>query len=303
MRRVVLVVAVLSIVACTTGPQGPKGDPGPQGPAGPMGSMGSMGASGQQGPVGPQGDAGPMGAMGVMGAPGQVVVVAAADGGTVSVDGGVAIVTGPPGPQGPMGQTLFVLVDGGSVTFDGGVVVVSGPQGPQGNAGPPGGLRAIGRDGGLLGYSTGTDFYSLRANCFVGSAGASPTTSETSAFVCWTGPNCTGTPHLVDPVGQVRYAGASTLAPLASISLIGRCFVTGETAALTRVPFRLSMPLQRQNFLSASCSVPYPFGAAGSPAMQCQPQPGNSAEGFILLRESWDNVSAFPPDDVASVMP
>ncbi len=203
-----------------------------------------------------------------------------------------------------MGQTLFVLIDGGSVAFDGGVVVVSGPQGPQGIAGPPTGLRVIGRDGGLLGYSTGTDFYSLRANCFVGSSGASPTTSETSAGVCWTGPNCTGVPYLVGPLGQVRYAGASVEEPLGSISLIGRCFVTGETAALTRVPFRLAMPLQRQSFLSASCSVPYPFGAAGTPAMQCQGTPPNTtSEGFVLVRESWDNVGAFPPDDVANVMP
>lgn len=133
-----LVAACAVLVGCQ---QGPKGDTGAQGPAGPSGVIGSTGQQGIPGPQGPPGDAGPQGLQGAMGLAGQVVVVVAADGGSVVVDGGVAIVVGPPGPAGapgPMGQTLFVFADAGSVVIDAGVVVVAGPAGPAGPQGTPG---------------------------------------------------------------------------------------------------------------------------------------------------------------------
>lgn len=96
--RVFVLIVVLSALACQ---QGPKGDEGPPGMAG------------------AHGDAGPQGA------PGQVVVLVADDGGSVFIDGGIAIVTGPPGPAGP-----------------------AGPQGP-----PP----SIAAAGGLGGSGTASD--------------------------------------------------------------------------------------------------------------------------------------------------
>lgn len=146
-----LVAACIVLVGCQ---QGPKGDTGAQGPAGPAGAMGSSGQQGIPGPQGPAGDAGPQGPFGL---PGQVVVLVAADGGSLVVDGGVAIIAGPQGPQGAQGQpgqALFVFAsDGGSAAVDGGVVVISGPQGaagaqgPVGPAGPQGSIGAQGPAG------------------------------------------------------------------------------------------------------------------------------------------------------------
>lgn len=65
--------------------------------------MGAMGPPGPAGADGAQGMAGPTGPVGPQGIPGPVVVVEAADGGTLSVDGGVVIVAGPAGAQGPAG--------------------------------------------------------------------------------------------------------------------------------------------------------------------------------------------------------
>lgn len=82
--RVFVLVAVVSGLACQ---QGPKGEAGPQGPVGPTGATG---------PQAQKGD------------PGQVVVLVANDGGFIVVDGGVAIVAGPPGSagvEGPIGTT------------------------------------------------------------------------------------------------------------------------------------------------------------------------------------------------------
>lgn len=40
------------------------------------------------------------------------------------------VCNGAPGPAGPNGQVLLVLVDGGSALLDGGVAIIAGPPGP-----------------------------------------------------------------------------------------------------------------------------------------------------------------------------
>lgn len=256
MRSVVLVGAVLSIVACTTGPQGPKGDPGPAGPQGDAGVQGPVGATGPAGDAGP---VGPMGASGMNGAPGQVVVLVAADGGSVVVDGGVAIVAGPPGaqgiqgPPGTAGQAQFIFAaDGGTVVLDGGVVVVAGPPGPT----APPGLRVFGPDGGLLGYSTGSDYYSLAGGCFTGIQGFSPVATDptNTAQMCWTGTDCTGTPLMNSPWLRVQVGSGP---PFNFANALGRCFLasknTGGPMLENRV-FRLATPLRRAPGPLFSCS-------------------------------------------------
>lgn len=141
------------------GPQGPKGDPGPQGAPGPKGDQG---VRGDAGPQGPKGD------------PGQVVVVVSADGGSVTVDGGLAIITGPTGPAGIPGQT--------------GPAGDAGPQGPQGPKGDKGDQGAQGAgtrrlleaDGGLVGYidnSGATWVPSIGCSLLLATTGYGPGTS------------------------------------------------------------------------------------------------------------------------------
>ncbi|MCA3011462.1 MAG: collagen-like protein [Myxococcaceae bacterium] len=258
-----LVAASVALVDCQ---QGPKGDTGAQGPAGPPGVMGS---SGQQGIPGPRGDAGETGPAGMTGAPGQVVVLVAADGGSVVVDGGVAIVAGPQGApgqqgvQGAPGQALFIFAaDGGTAVVDGGVVVVAGPQG---EVGMTGGLRVMGPDGGLLGYATGTDFYSTAARCFTGVPGYSPQAVTSFARLCWTGVACTGTPMLPFMSLTVR---DSAIGVNWSASAYGRCFYGGTRNSLGVMEarfYRLAQPVRRvpTNFLS--CGTP----VTGFPQWSC----------------------------------
>lgn len=134
MKKIVVLVA-LAMYGCT----GKDGAEGPVGPAG---------------PTGPTGAAGPAGPMGAPGVAGPITLLVVADGGSVTIDGGVAIVAGPVGPQGlqgpqgiegpqgiqgPQGEVLLLLVeDGGTVAVDGGVAIMSGPMGPQGIQGPQG---------------------------------------------------------------------------------------------------------------------------------------------------------------------
>lgn len=377
MKRVVLLAVVLILVACTSGPQGPKGDSGPQGPAGPQGDAG---VQGPVGPPGPAGDAGPQGPMGAMGAPGQVVVLAAADGGALIVDGGVVIVAGPPGPVGPTGQVvvvstvdggtividggvaivagpvgpqgvqgiagqsvvgssepagtncasggvrlvsasgtayvcngaqgspgqsvgfavenpgttcpaggvrligasgtsivcngtpgtqgqqgiqgqpgqaLFVFAaDGGSAAIDAGVVVVAGPQGAQGVAGPPGGIRVIATDGGLLGYLTGADYFSIEHQCFVGIEGLSPLVGRATMQTCYTTNDCTGVPYASATTIQIQSPGNVPY----GINGVGRCFNVARRESPTTVvslrPVRFSMPLTPLPVTVLSCATP-----------------------------------------------
>ena len=127
MRTLVLIAAATLLVSCQ---QGPKGDPGAVGPAGPIGHAG---VAGPPGPIGPTGDAGATGPEGVQGAAGPM----GAPGATGPIGD-----AGPAGPQGPAGSPGQVVVissaDGGSVVIDGGIAIVSGPRGPPGPVGPYG---------------------------------------------------------------------------------------------------------------------------------------------------------------------
>lgn len=138
MNRIVVFGAALLVCGCTA--SGPKGDQGPVGPPGPQGSMGTAG---------------------------QVVVLAAADGGLLIVDGGVVLASGPPGPPGSV--VVVSTIDGGAISIDGGIVIVSGPAGPQGVQGTPG-QSVIGSS-----EPAGT-------NCATG--GVRLVSSGGSAFVC-----------------------------------------------------------------------------------------------------------------------
>lgn len=402
-----LVVAFLVLSACQ---QGPKGDPGPEGPVGPMGAMGSMGVPGLQGPAGPPGDAGPTGAVGAMGAPGTVVVITAADGGSVVVDAGLAIVAGPQGPAGAPGQTLFVLVDGGTVSFDGGVAIVSGPQGapgsqgaagqsvigssepagancasggvrlvsasgtafvcngaqgspgqsvgfgvepagaacaaggvrligasgtsivcngvqgsqgslgpqgPPGQAlfilvadggslavdagvvvvagplgapgvpGPPGGIRVVAPDGGLLGYSTGSDYWVTAAGCFVGIRGLTPVASQLRTNICFTSLDCTGQPYAVNTELLPNGAAPPALPPGP-----GRCFLGGKRTGLTSFEaryFRFANPVVSVPVGIQTCIT----GSFGS--LQCAPNP--VSEGLPLVEVPFEAIVPveYPP--------
>lgn len=194
MKRIVLVAVVLNLVACTSGPQGPQGPTGPQGDAG---------IQGPAGPPGPAGDAGPQGPMGAMGVPGQVVVLAAADGGALVVDGGVVIVAGPQGPVGPAGQVVVVsTVDGGTIVVDGGVAIVAGPVGAQGVQGSAG-QSVVGSS-----EPAGT-------NCAAG--GVRLVSASGTAFVCNGAQGAPGqsvgfaveNPGTTCPAGGVRLIGAT----------------------------------------------------------------------------------------------
>jgi len=101
---------------------------GPPGPIGPPGGVGPPGAQGPQGPTGPTGATGPEG-------PAELALLGA-DGGTLWVDGGVAFVQGPMGPEGPQGP-----IGPQGPAGPGGSAGASGPTGPQGvpgAQGPPG---------------------------------------------------------------------------------------------------------------------------------------------------------------------
>lgn len=140
----------------------------------------------------------------MIGPPGQVVVLTASDGGSLAFDGGVVIVAGPAGPQGPAGQTLFVLADGGSVAVDGGIVVVAGPPGPQGTPGQS-----------VVGSSEPAG-----SNCSAG--GVRLVTASGSAFVC---NGAQGTPGQsvgfgVEPPGTNCAAGGVRLVGASGTSIV-----------------------------------------------------------------------------------
>lgn len=114
MKRSTVCLCLLSLAACPSavkGDQGPKGETGAQGPKGDTGPQGSKGEPGDAGPVGEQGPAGDAGSQGPKGDPGQVIIVAASDGGTVAVDGGIAIIQGPMGLPGADGQSVVASTE------------------------------------------------------------------------------------------------------------------------------------------------------------------------------------------------
>lgn len=154
--RLACLIGCVVVLGC----QGLKGEPGPKGEQGIPGPQGPGGQSGSQGP-------------GL-----ERLLIMVADGGSVIVDGGVAVVSGPqgmPGSAGAPGQSVVgssigasnecpsggvrydsasgpnfvcngapgqVLVvgvaDGGTLSFDGGLLVVAGPAGPVGPIGSQG---------------------------------------------------------------------------------------------------------------------------------------------------------------------
>lgn len=210
MRTIWGAVAVAALIGCTQA--GPKGDPGPDGQPGPQGPNGGKGEPGDVGSEGP---------------PGQVVLIAAADGGFVTVDGGLVIVAGPIGPQGPQGVqgppgdagaegpqgtqgppgdagpqgpqggkgdpgsvVVISAADGGSLVVDGGLVIVAGPPGPL-NV-PI--LRSV--DGGVVGYVTGDEVYVIATQCFMDFTGEILTPRASTPITSyWTNADCTGTPY------------------------------------------------------------------------------------------------------------
>jgi Collagen triple helix repeat (20 copies) len=173
-RRLGLVSLLsMALLACPSkeGPEGPAGPAGPAGATGPAGSTGPQGARGPAGDAGVQGQTGGVGPQGPQGVAGQVQVVLTADGGTLTVDGGLAIVTGPAGASVTLAAESsgsncaaggIAVSQGGLTTYvcnglrgDAGQQGPQGTQGVQGFQGVPGPrLVLLGGDGGVVGPMT-----------------------------------------------------------------------------------------------------------------------------------------------------
>lgn len=163
-------------------------------------------SQGEPGPAGPQGERGPPGGAGPTGPQGAVLLVQLDDGGSVSLDAGLAIVVGPQGPAGPPGQqgatgpqgaVLLVQVDdGGTVAIDGGFALVTGPSGPTGAQGPAGQSVA----GSTEGPST---------NCPTG--GARFDTATQTVYAC---NGAAGTPGAPGATGAPGTSVTSTVLPV-----------------------------------------------------------------------------------------
>lgn len=294
------------------------------GPVGPQGVQGTAGQSvvGSSEPAGTNCAAGGVRLVsasgtayacnGAQGSPGQSVGFAVENPGTTCPAGGVRLIgasgtsivcNGTPGTQGQQGiqgqpgQTLFVFAaDGGSTAIDGGVVVVAGPQGVQGIAGPPGGIRVLALDGGLLGYSTGTDFYSVRAGCFTGIDALSPSPASSFGNLCFPQAGCAGTPHMVSLTMTASF-GSNLNVPW--ISPVGRCF-TGAISLNGGVSFndrtyRLAFPLQRVVFNGQSCAI------RSGGAWTCQAI--SSPDGFRVVDVTGLPPTSFPPEEDVTVEP
>ncbi len=129
MRAAFLGLVVVTVCSCEQGTRGAVGAVGPQG------LTGAAGAKGEPGAQGPRGD------------PGQVLVVAAADGGAVSFDGGLAIISGPQGSAGERGVPGQSVVASsapvencryGGTRFDSASAVTYVCNGAPGSPGPQG---------------------------------------------------------------------------------------------------------------------------------------------------------------------
>lgn len=300
----------VAIVAGPVGPQGVQGSPG-QSVVGSSEPAGTNCAAGGVRLVSASGTA--YACNGAQGSPGQSVGFAVENPGTTCPAGGVRLIgasgtsvvcngtqgsQGQQGVQGQPGQALFVFAaDGGSAAIDGGVVVVAGPRGIQGFAGPPGGIRVVSADGGLLGYFTGTDFYSLRSNCFTGVDGLSPRPLDSFVRLCWTNFGCSGVPYMTGLSMTASFGGPS----VSSISPVGRCFVGASSpnggVSFEARTYRLVNPLSRVPVVLNSCAV----RSGGS--WVCTSLAGNPAtEGFAVTEEPIVNTS-FPNEEGVTVEP
>lgn len=271
MRNVVLGAVVL-LLACA---QGPKGESGQQGPAGPVGPTGPEGA---RGPHGPPGEAGAVGPAGPQGPPGPVTVIAAADGGSIEVDGGLVIVSGPAGAPGAVGPVGPQGPEG--------PVGATGPEGVRGPEGPPSGVRVLLADGGVLGVLTGTTFYSYELGCFNELARERPAVGE----FLYKSSNCSGVPHVASFLAY-RLVGNPPVAEQAT--MLGQCFkaspgMTGD--------FRLANPVRpvAGPFLSANrtSNPAWPFTG-----MTCS-QVSVAGPGFAVEQLGRDPSVVFPPAPV-----
>lgn len=282
------------------------------GPAGPQGVQGMAGQSvvGSSEPAGTNCATGGVRLVsasgtayvcnGAQGTAGQSVGFAVENPGTTCPAGGVRLIgasgtsivcNGTPGAQGQQGiqgqpgQALFVFAaDGGSAAIDGGVVIVAGPQGTQGVAGPPGGIRLVATDGGLVGYSTGTDYWISAAGCFVGIQGLSPVIGSLRAPVCFASLDCTGQPYAVNTEVQ-QVSGQTLFGP-------GRCFLGGRRTAPTAYEaryFRYENPIGLVAVEIQTCIV----GPVGS--FQCVANPATDA--YLLTEVPFEAVvpAVYPP--------
>lgn len=221
MRRSCQAVMALAFFASCTG--GPKGEPGATGS---KGDIGNAGPQGDPGPVGPKGDLGMTGPAGPTGA---VSVLSAADGSTVTIDGGVVIISGQPGQQGPVGASGPAGPIGS--TGPAGATGPTGPTGAIGPIGPGAGVLVVGADGGVQGVLAGKVFYDTQAHC-----GIDVNVGEPRVQLCWTNPDCTGTPYVLG----LSYVDGTLISP----SLVGLCFFGNGNQSLGGY-FRLSEPIQR----------------------------------------------------------
>lgn len=245
------------------------------GPPGPQGAQGTAGQSvvGSSEPAGTNCAAGGVrfvsasgtayACNGSQGAPGQSIGFAVESPGTTCPAGGVRLIgasgtsivcngtlgaQGQQGIQGQPGQALFVFAaDSGSAAIDGGVVVVAGPQGLPGFAGPPGGIRLIGADGGLLGYHMGRDFYSVVNQCFTGLSDLPALPSYSSAVaISFATTDCSGQAY-----------AASTFVVGQSLAFWGpgRCFSGGRrtsASSFESVVYRFQQPVARESVVLRS---------------------------------------------------
>jgi hypothetical protein len=296
----IAVDAGVVVLAGPTGPAGPQGTPG-QSVVGSSEPAGSNCSAGGVRLVSASGSA--FVCNGAQGTPGQSVGFGVELPGTNCPAGGVRLIgasgtsivcNGPQGAQGQAGvqgqpgQALFIFAaDGGSAAVDGGVVLVAGPQGVQGAAGPAGGIRVVASDGGLLGYSTGSDYWLTAAGCFVGIRGLTPVASQLRANICFTSLDCTGQPYAVNTDLLPNGAAPPALPPGP-----GRCFLGGKRTGLTAFEaryFRFANPVVSLPVAIQTCIT----GLFGS--LQCAPNP--ASEGLPLVEVPFEAIvpAEYPP--------
>lgn len=247
--RVAVLTFIVFAVSCTQGPRGEPGEAGPPGPSGPAGPAGVAG------PAGPQGEPGPTGPAGPVGPRGEVTVIAAADGGSLVVDGGLVIVTGPPGQVGPAGPA--------GMAGDRGLVGPAGPAGAVGPVGPagPAAPRIYRLDGGVVGWLTSDGYFSESAQCLISKVG--PAVQVFADRLFFVNSNCTGQ----------AYADLTVVAPTASgpsyLLGVGRCFYV-NTGSTNNTVYRYVNPSIPVTIQTGSILERSPFTPANSPLTTCR---------------------------------